>query len=46
MRGRGMAVVLVPDFRGEVVESLSRHVPVVRLQAVYPGQELVPLTLR
>lgn len=46
MSGRGMAVVLIPDFSGESVEALARYIPVVCLQAFDPNDELMALPLR
>ena len=37
-----MAVILVADFGGELIQRFARHVPVVRFQPVDPGDELVP----
>ena len=34
-----MAVVLVPNFCGKLVESLTGHVPVVSFQPVHPNHE-------
>ncbi len=36
-----MAVILVPDFGGELIQRFARHVPVVGFQPVDPGHELV-----
>src|ERR1035438_9402429 len=41
MRGRGMAVILIPDFGGELIQRFPRHVPVVAFQPVDPGHEFV-----
>jgi len=46
MRGRGMAVVLVPDFCGEFGQSFARHVSVILFQAVQPDYEIVTLGFR
>src|ERR1035437_5527100 len=41
MRGRGMAVILIPDFSGELVQRFPWHVSVFAFQPVDPGHELV-----
>jgi hypothetical protein len=40
-----MAVVLVPDPGGELVQCLARYVSVVRFQALNPDYEVVALVL-
>src|SRR2546427_11349722 len=45
MGGRGMAVVLVPDFGSELVQGLARDVSVVTFQAVEPNDEVMTLVL-
>jgi hypothetical protein len=37
-----MAVILVPDFGGELIQRFARHVTVVGFQPADPGDELVP----
>jgi hypothetical protein len=46
MRGRGMAVVLVPDVCGEFGQSFAWHVSVILFQAVHPDYEIVTLGFR
>src|SRR6266568_683120 len=46
MRGRGMAIVLIPNFGSELVRGLARHIAAVRIQLVDPNYELVSLSLR
>src|SRR5438874_531959 len=46
MRGRGMAVVLVPDFCSELVQGLSWNISVVFLEPINPDHEFVTLVLR
>lgn len=41
-----MAVVLVPNFGGELVQGLAWHVAVTGFQSVDPDQEVVTLVLR
>ena len=36
-----MAVILVPDFGGKLIQRFPRHVPVVAFQPVDPSHELV-----
>jgi len=43
MRGRGIAVILVPDFGGELIQRFARHVPVLVFQPVDPSRELVTI---
>ncbi len=38
-----MAVILVPNFGGELILRFARHVPVITLQPVDPGHEIVTL---
>ena len=38
-----MAVILIPDFGGELIQRFARHVPVFAFQPVDPGHELVTL---
>ena len=39
-------IVLIPDLRGQLVERLPRHVPVIGFQAIHPTHEFVPLVFR
>ncbi len=41
-----MAVILVPDFGGELIQHFARHVPAIALQPVDPGHELVTFLRR
>jgi hypothetical protein len=41
-----MAVILVPDFGGELVQGLAWHVAVTCFQSVDPNYELMTLPLR
>ena len=41
-----MAIVLIPNFGGQLVQNLARHVPAVGFQLVDPNYQLVSLSLR
>src|ERR1700722_4245663 len=41
-----MAIVLVPDFRGQFSKSFARHVSVILFQAVQPDYKIVTLDFR
>ena len=43
MSGRGMAIVLVPDFRGQFDQNFVRHVSVILFQAIQPDCQIVSL---
>ncbi len=46
MRGRGMSIVLVPDFSGKLGQSAVRNVAVILFQAVQPDDKIVTITFR
>jgi len=46
MRGRGMAVVLIPDFGGHFGQGFSGDVCVILFQAIEPDNEIMALAFR
>ena len=46
MRGRGTAIVFVPNFGCKLIERLGRHVAVLLLQVERPDDELMALLRR
>ncbi len=41
MRGRGMAVVLIPNLGGQLIQCLTRHIAIISLKPVDPNHQLM-----
>jgi hypothetical protein len=46
MRGRGMTIVLVPNFGRQLIERFARHVAAVGFELIKPDRQFVAFILR